>query len=168
MDQHRHGGRCDPSKKGRDGKPTVCQVGTTGKRRPKKEPFPRAVDIAMGEWFEAKGGALDGIDQGLFQEDEEGGGHGGGSAGGAGAGRPALVVGEGGVAAHAAVMSIPIRVTLSQLSARNVKTATGYLGDRRHLKDAFAHNQQWALALMLLTQYYKNGQGDGEDSKWSP
>jgi len=184
MDQHRHGGHHAKAKScaavaGVAAK-AACEVAARkqqgkGKRRrpPQREAFPRAVDVAMGEWFTAKGGELfGGVEQGLFAEDAEGagGGHAAGvGVGGGGPARPALLVGdEGGVAAGAAVMSIPIRVTLSQLSARNVKTATGYLGDRRHLKDAFAHNQQWALALMLLTQYYKNGAGDGEDSKWAP
>ena len=45
----------------------------------------------------------------------------------------------------------PMRTTLSQLTARNVKVGHGgYLGDRRHLRDAFKHNQAWGLAMMLL------------------
>jgi hypothetical protein len=67
------------------------------------------------------------------------------------------------------VMRAPMRTTLSQLTARNVKVGhSGYLGDRRHLRDAFKHNQAWGLAMMLLYEYYKDGGGGGEASKWHP
>jgi hypothetical protein len=126
------------------------------------EQFPDQADLKMLEWFEESGGVMSKLEyaQDVLEGDE----------GKVALRRRRLVVKEGeSLSAGEPIFKVPIKLTLSQMSARFVKIeGHGHLGDRRHLKDAFQHSHKWALAHMLLHQYYKGGRGDGVDSIWAP
>ena len=62
------------------------------------------------------------------------------------------------------VLTMPLKLTLSQVSARNVRLKGGYLG--QHLKKLFDKSQRWGLAMMLLHEHFKDTTGRG--SKWAP
>jgi hypothetical protein len=147
----------------------------------KPEPFPTDVDSEMLEWFQSKGGIISKLgyptpDDLAAEAEEKGGDDSFLSMGGGSKRRPLrqLVASEdidGSTDGPGqVVLQVPMRLTMSQLTARTVKMpgGRGYLGDRRHLKDAFKHNQAWALAHMLLYEMYKDGSGDGGSSKWAP
>lgn len=65
-----------------------------------------------------------------------------------------------------AVLSIPVKLTMCRVTARNVliKNRGKYLG--AELKSTFEKNEVWGLAVFLLHEYYKEMYGDG--SKWGP
>ena len=63
-----------------------------------------------------------------------------------------------------AVLEMPLKCMLNLLSIRNRRIKSGFLGER--LKEAFQHNQEWGLALVLLHEQNQHLYGDG--SKWGP
>ena len=63
-------------------------------------------------------------------------------------------------------LSIPIKVTLCRITARNVliKFRGNYLGEQ--LKKTFEKSEVWGLAIFLLHEWFKEIHGSG--SKWGP
>uniref|UniRef100_A0A7S1CJE0 Rubisco LSMT substrate-binding domain-containing protein n=1 Tax=Bicosoecida sp. CB-2014 TaxID=1486930 RepID=A0A7S1CJE0_9STRA len=68
------------------------------------------------------------------------------------------------VAEGEVVVTMPLKLSLSRVSARNVKARRGYLRDA--LKPAFERKQEWGLALLLLHEHFKEINRGG--SKWGP
>ena len=68
--------------------------------------------------------------------------------------------------AHETIISVPVKLTMCRVTARNVLiTGKGkYLG--AELKSTFEKNEAWGLALFLLHEYFKETAGTG--SKWGP
>ena len=122
------------------------------------------LDADLAKWFEEGGGSLTYVevdsDKSVLRAQED--------------------LNEGEV-----VIKMPLKLTLSQISARNVRTRGGYLG--QHMKDLFKMNQvrcvcpfvsavstvlkhsclqRWGLAMMLLHEHFKDTTGKG--SKWGP
>ena len=104
----------------------------------------------MVAWFEAGGGRLDGVaylpPAGVRCGDE-------------GAVEALRDLGAG-----AAIVRVPIKLTISQVSMRSTRNKGGYVGQQ--LEKGFKHNEQWALAAALLHEYNKETYGEG--SRWGP
>ncbi len=65
-----------------------------------------------------------------------------------------------------AVVSVPLKLTMCRISARNVliPKKAKYLG--AELKKTFEKNEAWGLVFFILHEYYKEVAGKG--SKWGP
>ena len=138
---------------------TVQKAEANASKNRKRVKFPTVDDVAMQDWFVDKGGKIEKVEYGVPTET---------ALKASGRNRRGVIATEM-IEEGETVISVPLKLTMSQLSARNVKTKGGYLGDDRHLKDAFKHNQEWALAMMLLHELYKTGTGEGSVSKlWGP
>ena len=61
-----------------------------------------------------------------------------------------------------ALLQMPLKCIINQLSIRNRRIRSGFLGEK--LKKAFQHNQEWGLAVALLHE--RNQHQYGEGSKW--
>jgi hypothetical protein len=103
----------------------------------------------MTEWFESKGGRLEGVNV-TFVPGKPGDGRG--------------LVATARLAAGAKVMRVPASLTLSSISARNLRVKGGQVGEQ--LKPLFSSNPDQALAVLLLHEHLKERLGDG--SKWGP
>jgi hypothetical protein len=70
------------------------------------------------------------------------------------------------IAENEVVVQVPIKLTLSRISSRNVLIPRKgkYLGEE--LKKTFEKNEVWALSVFLLHEWYKETAGKG--SKWGP
>jgi hypothetical protein len=153
-------------------------------KKKKEAIFPNAQDRELVSWFEKGGGVLEKV--GLppapgepnyekywrqYRGDSGGVGDEEIAAGAESKWGARRLVAKESVKAGDIVLNVPIKLSVSQLSARNTKdnrAGHGYMGDRRHLRDAFKHNQEWALATLLLQQIYSDASGVGNSSKWGP
>jgi hypothetical protein len=61
------------------------------------------------------------------------------------------------------VLSIPLKLTMCRITARNVliKSRGHYLGDQ--LKKTFEKNEVWGLAIFVLHEWFKEFNGSGAD-----
>jgi hypothetical protein len=150
----------------------------------KEDAFPNKHDKKLVEWYEAGGGKLEKVglppapgepDYEKYWKKYRGASSGVGDeevvAGAESRWGARRLVAKEKVNAGDVVLNVPIKLSVSQLSARNTKDnrkGHGYMGDRRHLRDAFKHNQEWALAALLLQQIYSDASGVGNSSKWGP
>lgn len=102
----------------------------------------------MKDWFIKNGGSLKYVEPSVSQE------HG-----------YRLVATED-IAENEVVVQVPIKLTLSRISSRNVLLPRKgkYLGEE--LKKTFEKNEVWALSVFLLHEWYKETAGKG--SKWGP
>ena len=76
-----------------------------------------------------------------------------------------ILVAEEDVRAGDDLLEMPLKCVLNQLSLRNRRGGKlGFVGEK--LKAAFAHNQEWGLAVALLHEVTQHRHGAG--SKWGP
>jgi hypothetical protein len=110
-----------------------------------KRQFPNADDHELMEWFLKYGGKL------IYAKP-----------GGTPKGTRKLVAEED-IMADDLVLEVPLKITMNQLTVRNIKAGhTGrYLGE--YIGGLFSKNQEWGLAAMLLYELDK-----GNHSKWWP
>jgi hypothetical protein len=103
----------------------------------------------MLEWFQSKGGRLDGVNV-TFVPGKAGDGRG--------------LVATSRLEAGARVLRVPASLTLSSISARNLRVQGNQVGE--HLKPLFASKPEQALAVLLLHEHLKEHLGTG--SAWGP
>lgn len=102
----------------------------------------------MTEWFTKQGGVLKYLEPSISKED----------------GLKLVATEE--IHAYDTIISVPLKLTMCRISARNVLIPKKgkYLGEE--LKKTFEKNEVWALAIFLLHEWYKEFAGSG--SKWGP
>jgi hypothetical protein len=103
----------------------------------------------MSRWFEKGGGVMRYVKPNVTRE------HG-----------FRLIAQEDIEAGQEPLVSVPVKLTMCRVTARNVLiTGRGkYLG--AELKATFEKNEAWGLAMFLLHEYFKETAGNG--SKWGP
>ena len=105
---------------------------------------------AMQTWFENKGGVMRGVRVSRVP-------------GKPGDGR-GLIADEGGVEDGARFLRVPASLTLSPVTARNLRSNRHSVGE--HLKKLYAADPERALAIFLLHEWLKEHGGEG--SRWGP
>ena len=105
---------------------------------------------AMQTWFEDKGGAMHGV-RVRRVPGKPGDGRG-------------LVADDGGVEGGARYLRVPASLTLSPVTARNMRSNSHSVGE--HLKKLYVSDPERGLAVFLLHEWLKEHMGEG--SKWGP
>ena len=74
-------------------------------------------------------------------------------------GRPLGLIAEESIGSTDPILRMPLKLTMSQLTQRMVKTKRGRLTE--YLKEIFQRDSEWGLATFLLHEVHR-----GEDSPW--